>query len=271
MNKTLGSNNYILPTGRADQKRLKILNEVCGKYSRASFDRVGLQKGQKVAIFGCGSGECLDYVHQKIGDEGKLLCIDISPEQVALTKEVLTEKGILNVEYKVADIQDVKGDESYDLAYCRFVLIHVRQPRKGIASMLSFVKRGGYIACDEHSANYKYCYPELKAFQKLKKIMKEVGEVLGKDSTYGEKLYHEMLNFDVEPVHFEFNMPIFNSARKKQLTIMSWEEIKEKGVVKEVASDEELDEIIAELKKYQNDESMFQASGSLFQYIGRKR
>ena len=137
--------------------------------------------------------------------------------------------------------------------------------------MLSFVKRGGYIACGEYSTNYKYCYPELKAFQKITEISKRVRERLGKNNIYGEKLYHEMLSFDVEPIHFEFNMPIFNSARKKQLAIMSWEEIKEKGVVKEVASDEELDEIIDELKEYQNDESMFQASGSLFQYIGRKR
>ena len=271
MSKDLRSDTYILPTGKADQERLKILNEVYGKYSRASFDRIGLKKGQKVAIFGCGSGECIDYIHQKIGDEGKLLCIDISPEQVALTKEVLTEKGILNVEYKVADIQNVKGDESYDLAYCRFVLSHTNQPRRGIESMLSFVKSGGFIAYDEYSANYQYCYPEIKAFEKIKEISKRVREKLGKDNTYGEKLYHEMLNFDVEPVHFEFNMPISNSARKKELMIKSWEEIKKKGVIKEVASDEEIDGITSELKKYQNDESMFQGVGSLFQYIGKKR
>ena len=80
-----------------------------------------------------------------------------------------------------------------------------------------------------------------------------------------------MLNFDVGPTHFEFNMPISNSARKKQFTIMSWEAIKKQGAIKEVASDEELDEIITELKEHQNDESMFQGCGSIFQYIGRKR
>ncbi len=270
MNKSPKS-NYILPIGKADQERLKILNEVFGKYSRASFDKVGLKKGQKVAIFGCGSGECIDYVYQKIGDEGKLLCIDISPEQIAPTKEVLTEKSILNVEYKVADIQDVRGDESYDLAYCRLVLIHVKQPRKGIKSMLSFVKRGGFIACDEYSANYRYCYPEAKVFQRIQKMTMRINKALGKDSIYGEKLYHKMLNFDVELVHFEFNMPIFNSARKKQLAITSWEGIKEKGVVRDIIQDKEIDEIISKLKEYQNDESMFQSSGGLFQYIGRKR
>ena len=43
------------------------------------------------------------------------------------------------------------------------------------------------------------------------------------------------------------------------------------GVVKKVASDEELDEIIIELKEHQNDESIFQGCGAIFQYIGRKR
>ena len=98
-----------------------------------------------------------------------------------------------------------------------------------------------------------------------------INKALGKDSIYGEKLYHEMLNFDVELVHFEFNMPIFNSARKKQLAITSWEGIKEKGVVRDIIQDKEIDEIISKLKEYQNDENMFQSSGGLFQYIGRKR
>ena len=51
-------------------------------------------------------------------------------------------------------------------------------------------------------------------------VSKRIREKLRKDSVYGEKLYHEMLNLDVESTYFEFNMPISNSARKKQLTIM---------------------------------------------------
>ena len=61
-------------------------------------------------------------------------------------------------------------------------------------------------------------------------ISKKMREKLGKDNRYGEKLYHEMLNFDVESIHFEFNMPICNSVRKKEFMIKSWEEIKEKGL-----------------------------------------
>jgi hypothetical protein len=48
---------YILPTGKLDIERLKILNEVYGKYSKNTFDKIGLKQGQKVAIFGCGTGE----------------------------------------------------------------------------------------------------------------------------------------------------------------------------------------------------------------------
>ena len=36
---------------------------------RNTFDKIGLKKGQKVAIFGCGTGEGIDYIHNKIGDE----------------------------------------------------------------------------------------------------------------------------------------------------------------------------------------------------------
>ena len=271
MNKISELSTYVLPTGESDRERLSLLNEVYGQYSRASFDKINLKKGERVAIFGCGSGECIDYIHEKIGDEGKLLCIDISPEQIDLTKKVLTEKGILNVEYKIADIHEIKGDESYDLAYCRFVLIHLTNPRKAIENMLSFVKRGKFIACDEYTGSIKYCYPQLEAFKRIIEVTKKIRETLKKDNTYGEKLYHEMLNFDVECINFEFNMPISNLPRKKQLIIMTWEAIKKNGSLRDVVAEEELDFIITELKKYQYDTTNYQTSGAIFQYIGRKR
>ena len=261
---------YILPTGKADIERLKILNEVYGKYSRNTFDKINLKQGQKVAIFGCGTGEGIDYIHQKIGNEGQILCIDLSPEQIEVAKENLAKKSIHNVEYKIGDIGDIKGNESYDLAYCRFVLIHVDNPRKAIENMLSFVKSGGYIACDEFSVNWKYCYPEFDAYEKMREISLRANQHFKRDNRYGEKLYHEMLNFDVDPIEFQCNVPIFNTARKKDLMIKSWEAISNHSDIKKIATDEEFKMIIAELKSYRNDTSIYQSSGAMFQYIGRK-
>lgn len=262
---------YILPTGKLDIERLKILNEVYGKYSKNTFDKIGLKQGQRVAIFGCGTGEGIDYIHQKIGNEGKILCIDLSPDQIEIAKESLAKKSIHNVEYKIGDIQDIKGNESYDLAYCRFVLIHVDNPRKAIENMLSFVKSGSYIACDEFSSRWKYCYPELDYYEKMCEISLRINQHFKRDNTYGEKLYHEMLNFDVDFIDFEFNVPIFNTARKKDLMIKSWEAISTHSEMKKIATDEEFKMIVDELKACRNDTSIYQSSGAIFQYIGRKR
>lgn len=262
---------YILPTGKLDIERLKILNDIYGKYSRNTFDKVDLRQGQRVAIFGCGTGEGIDYIHQKIGNQGQILCIDLSPDQIEIAKENLAEKSIYNVEYKVGDIQDIKGNESYDLAYCRFVLIHIGNPRKAIANMLSFVKPGGYIACGEFSSGWMYCYPEFNAYEKMREISLRINQHFKKDNKYGEKLYYEMLNFDVDLIDFQMNVPIFNTARKKDLMIKSWEAISNYPDARKIISDEEFKMIIDELKSYRNDTSVYQSSGAIFQYIGRKR
>lgn len=270
MDKILKSPTYFLPTGILDQERLAILDEVYGEYTRALFDRMDIQKGQKVAIFGCGTGEGLDYVHKKIGNEGKLLCIDISAEQIKITKDALSGKGISNVEYRIADIQDVKGDETYDVAYCRFVLIHVQNPQRSIGNMLSFIKPGGLIACEEHSTEWRYSYPKLEAFKKMMELQSRWEKAFNKDSKYGGKLYHEMLNFPVKPLYFESKVPIFNSFRKKQLSILSWEAMMRNEEIKKIVPEEEIKSVVTELKRYQHDESFFQSAGVLFQYLGMK-
>ena len=262
---------YILPTGKADTERLKILNEVYGKYSRNTFDKINLKEGQRVAIFGCGTGEGIDYIHQKIGNKGQILCIDLSPDQIEIVKENLAKKSIHNVEYKIADIQDISGDEDYDLAYCRFVLVHIDNPRKAIENMLSFVKSAGYIACDEFSSNWKYCYPEFDAYRKMREISLRINQHFNRDNKYGEKLYHEMLSFDVDPIDFQMNVPVFNTARKKDLMIQSWEAMSNHDEMKKIATEKEFKMILDELKLYRNDTSVFQSSGAIFQYIGRKK
>jgi ubiquinone/menaquinone biosynthesis C-methylase UbiE len=270
MSENLKSPTYLLPTGKADLERLSILNEIVGEYTKALFDKMELKKGQKVAIFGCGSGEGIECIHQKIGDEGKLLCIDICLEQIEVTREVLAKKGIFNVEYQVADIQNVQGDEDYDLAYCRYVLIHVEQPRKAIENMLSFVKHGGLISFEEHSTGIGYCYPKLEVFSKMLEIRIKWEKAFKNDRQYGEKLYHEMLNFDVEPIDFQVNIPIFNSFRKKQFMITSWESLMKNEKINKFVPEEEIALIVSELKKHQNDTSCFQSAGASFQYLGRK-
>ncbi|WP_342271542.1 class I SAM-dependent methyltransferase [Candidatus Tisiphia endosymbiont of Parasteatoda lunata] len=100
-------------------------NKIYGKYTNILLDRLALRPNMKVAIIGCGSGESIDVIYQKIGQDGKLLCLDISQKQIELTKSKLSSKNIDIAEYQVADIQDYQGNEQYDLVYCRFVLIHL--------------------------------------------------------------------------------------------------------------------------------------------------
>lgn len=265
------TSSYILPVGETDQKRLEILDEVYGSYSRTIFDKF-LYKGQDIAVFGCGSGGSIDYIHQKIGNTGKILCVDASPEQINLAKRILTEKNVLNVEYQIQDVRDSRGQEEYDVVYCRFLLIHVENPKEAIKSMLTHVKKGGLIICDEYSAGYNWCYPESKLFDKITRIQQKINQFHGKkDNRYGEKLSYDMSDLGVELVHFDLNIPIFNSERKKQLMIMSWEAIMEKGKIREVVSDSELEEVISELRKYKDDKTMYQSGGLTFQYVGKKR
>ena len=80
-----------------------------------------------------------------------------------------------------------------------------------------------------------------------------------------------MLSFDVDPIDFQMNVPVFNTARKKDLMIQSWEAMSNHDEMKKIATEKEFKMILDELKLYRNDTSVFQSSGAIFQYIGRKK
>ncbi|WP_341754607.1 hypothetical protein [Candidatus Tisiphia endosymbiont of Dioctria rufipes] len=59
-------NSYILAIGDETDYRLSVLNKIYGKYTNILLDRLELRPSMKVAIIGCGSGETIDIIYQKL-------------------------------------------------------------------------------------------------------------------------------------------------------------------------------------------------------------
>src|SRR5581483_7685834 len=139
--------HYILATGGKDVRRLRILHQVYGPGTEAMFGRLGLRDGLRVLEVGCGSGNIACWVAERVGPGGSVLGIDNSPGQVEQARQLARERGLRNVEFQVADAYSPKPpEESFDLAYCRLVLMHLPHPRDALAIMRSLVKPGGTVA-----------------------------------------------------------------------------------------------------------------------------
>lgn len=263
-------NSYILATGKETEYRLSILNKIYGKYTNILLNKIGLSSGMKVAIIGCGSGEGIEAIYQKIGSNGKLLCIDVSQNQINLTKTKLNDKNIDRAKYQIADIQEYQGDGQYDLVYCRFVLMHLINPQNALNNMLSLLKNNGMIVCEEHVSNTIFNYPYASSIEKYKELLHKIETKLNVDYSYGIKLFNTLCNLNLRDIQFDFYQPVFNYGEEKSLLKLSLLEEQEHYIQHNLIDNLEIEKMLTEMDEIIQDKRAIQSPGGVVQSWGRK-
>ncbi|MBY0580644.1 MAG: class I SAM-dependent methyltransferase [Rickettsiales bacterium] len=267
----MNNKNYILNTGSETKHRLSILEKIYGEYTSKLFQEINFQKGMKVAVIGCGSGSGIDQIYEKIGRDGRILCLDISPEQISLTKNVLDSKEINNVDYIVADIEKYIGNCDYDVVYCRFVLIHLQNPILALKSMLSLIKENGFIACEEHNYEDIFNYPTSNSIDKYRALLKKISNILQLDYAFGKKLYYEMNLLNIDISYIKKFIPLCTSYDEKTLLLLSLIEEKNHFISQDLLEEGEIKEMIEEMQIIADKKEIIQSPGSVFQCIGKKK
>ena len=119
---------YALATGLAAAHRLRILHGLYGPGSRRVLLEAGLRRGMRVADFGCGVGLVTALLAELVGPEGHVVGLDASAAQLAQARESMPA-GSTNIRFVEASATDSGlPPASFDLAYCRFLLLHLPEP-----------------------------------------------------------------------------------------------------------------------------------------------
>src|SRR3954471_11361409 len=131
--------SYVLATGEAAAHRLRILHSLYGPGTRRVLQESGLRAGMRVADLGCGVGMVTETLAELVGPDGQIVGIDSSGAQLAEARERL--KGRLHISFVEANATDTGlPHESFDLVYCRFLLIHLRDPALALREMFALLQ-----------------------------------------------------------------------------------------------------------------------------------
>src|SRR5262245_45788132 len=133
---SMESTRYILATGAREVERLRLLQEAYGPQSQALFRRAGLREGMRVVEFGCGSGNTTCWLATQVGASGSVVGLDNSPAQIEQARLQADTRGLRNVQFIVAEAYTPGlPAASFDMAYCRLVLMHLARPAEGLRAM----------------------------------------------------------------------------------------------------------------------------------------
>jgi ubiquinone/menaquinone biosynthesis C-methylase UbiE len=112
-----------------------------------ALERLGLGAGWRCVDVGAGGGDVSVALAEMVGRNGRVYAVDSDPlarDEVARAAAAhaqvvaLTQAG-----------EDLSLPEEVDLAFCRFLLLHVLDPAVVVAKMATVVRPGGWVVAQE--------------------------------------------------------------------------------------------------------------------------
>ena len=127
---------YSLATGEAAVRRLTALHRTYSPAGRRVLLRAGLKPGMSVADFGCGVGATTCMLAEMVGPTGHVTGIDLNASQLEQGRILCKAQGRTNAVFVEASATATGlPRNSFDMVYCRYLLLHLVALDEGLALM----------------------------------------------------------------------------------------------------------------------------------------
>ncbi|WP_054030453.1 arsenite methyltransferase [Desulfatitalea tepidiphila] len=163
-----------------------------------------LKPGETVLDLGSGGGFDCFLAARQVGETGRVIGVDMTPEMLARARENAGKMGAANVEFRLGEIEHLPvADNSVDVIISNCVINLAPDKRKVFAEALRVLKPGGRIAVSdvvaiaempEHmrqqAALLTGCIAGAEHIDRLRDILYEVGflEVRIETKSYSKEL-----------------------------------------------------------------------------------
>lgn len=119
-----------------------------------------LRPGRRLLDFGCGPGTISVGLAEAIAP-GEMHGVDMDESQIEWARSVAASRGQENAIFHVGDVTDLEfEDNSFDVAHCRSVLMHVPDTAAVLSEVKRVLKPGGLIACREMICESAFTHPD---------------------------------------------------------------------------------------------------------------
>jgi arsenite methyltransferase len=147
---------FTYPTGREGLKDLNyyadltaalpdtVADSYCGVGNPFSLGEI--ESGSHVLDIGCGAGVDALLAAKLVGDSGKVLGIDLTPEMIQKARSNQKEMSSANIEFQVAGVQDLADmAERFDVVISNGVFNLIPEKEEALQAVFGLLKPGGRV------------------------------------------------------------------------------------------------------------------------------
>jgi len=167
------------------EAQAKALAKIIGK----ELDILGLKPNMKVLDAGCGTGAVTRRIASRVHPE-KACGVDVDPVFVNEAKKSASREGIENVQFELGNIDNLKYENgTFDLSYCRLVLMHVENPVKTISELKRVTKSGGIVGASDVDDGGMLWFPQTPRLFDVWSKFGQRAKTRGDDRYIGRQLF----------------------------------------------------------------------------------
>ena len=145
--------------------------------------------GSLILECGCGTGAQTVFLASR-NPSARIVSVDISTASLEQARRRIAAAGYRNVEFREANIFDLPfDDEHFDHVFLCFVLEHLAEPTKALASLQRVLRREGTITVIEGDHGSWYCYPQTPESSRAVGCLIDLQARFGGDALIGRRLY----------------------------------------------------------------------------------
>ena len=154
------------------------------------LDQIGLAPGASCLDAGCGPGETMRMLAQRVGPAGRVLGIDVDAPLGALAQATLHGAGHRHCHFHAQDLtagEPIPG-APFDVVYARLLLFHLPQRVAVLARLWDAVAPGGHLAVQDYDLRTASVLPALNSAEEVRRVVIASFTAAGCDVHAGARL-----------------------------------------------------------------------------------
>jgi SAM-dependent methyltransferase len=223
----------------------------------------------RAADLGCGVGMVTTLLAELVGPAGEAVGIDASAAQLTQARGQL-DGGRRNIRFVEASAIDTGlPPASFDLVYCRFLLIHLPEPERALAEMRALLKPGGILVCEDGDLTSAGSEPP-SALDAFAQLWGRLGPRRGLDYTLGRRLFQMVQAVGFPEPEVTFNQPVVARGEAKRMLELSVAEAGPAFIDAGLITAEELERTLIEMRRLSADGGVLAVMPRMSQVWARK-
>ena len=148
-------------------ERQQLLAQLLAPSTREVLARLPRIPNARCLDLGCGQGNTTRLLAEAMGAAA---CVGVEYDP-ALVEYASTQVNPASVSFQQGDVTRLSlPDASFDVVFCRFLLIHLADPMSAVREMLRVVRPGGYVVAYEPDFVGEFSDPESSALGLINRV-----------------------------------------------------------------------------------------------------